>query len=1024
MAACLRSQPARAVIAFTFVTGSIFGFAGPGATPKAAAAVTSPPEYSWPRIGHDPGNSGVSADPAISSSNAAGLGVRWMESTGAGIVSSPVVAWNQELGETLVYVGNEAGYLTAFNQTTGGTVWSVNLGSEIVSSPLVEGGYVWVTRDYSPMLYKLDAATGAEVCSAPLTSTSEGSPTIGTPSGGTTSIYIGVNDLGTTSGPIYSVAESNCAVNWQFTNYSTVSGTWDPLSFATDATGRSLVLAGTADTDASIYAIDALTGSLVWSFKTFAEPGNTDTDVGAGVSVSPPGAKGFPDGVAYVPGEDGYMYALDLTTGTLIWDTYFGAGLPSYHTARATAALVGGAVVFGEADGVMALDQTTGTKLWSYTTNVESLSAAAGLGPSGQQVVAVTTVAGAFDVLDASSGSLLYSFHSPTYATSSMADVDGNLLVTSADGFVYDLAVGGGNGAPPATVISSPLNSGIVSYPSSGALTVHGSAQGQKIEGVEVAIQSGGSSGPWWNAETATWTHGFFDNQATLAKLGLSSTRWSFVLPVPSEGGEYRVEASAYQKNGLADTNELSASPGATNIVFTVKPAAGTARLTTPLGSVVAPGTAVAVGGSGFAPDETVSISLGSTMLATKTTSSNGRLPRIYVKIPANAAFGPAELTGVGASSGKTASAPIDILNSWMGAGYSATHPSFEPNDVTLLETVAPGPPTFLAPAWSDPLAAGVRTSLAVADDIGYYADDAGDVTAVDVRNGQPVWTAHVASSIDSSPALTATQVILGTRDDSVVALDRNSGQPQWSTTTTSPVESAPALSGDQVLVGSDDGTVYSLNAATGAVSWSYHAGGSVLGSPAVDAASGIVVVGDTSGAVTALSCASGSVLWQVTTGGPVTATASIYSGVVYVGSADHTVYAFSEQTGAVTWQYQTSGQVTTGGIIYSQVGSPQSYAVGASDGSIYLLNLVTGGAQAVQNVGGPVAGLAGSKGWITVTTTDGQVWGLKRSAEPIWNTSTGAAMSAAATVLDGVIYVGGEDQTLTAYTVPGQPIP
>ena len=65
------------------------------------------------------------------------------------------------------------------------------------------------------------------------------------------------------------------------------SGAWDLISYAVDATGEPLVLFGTADPDNSLYAVDAVTGALVWRFSTVIAQG--DYDVGAGISVSAPG---------------------------------------------------------------------------------------------------------------------------------------------------------------------------------------------------------------------------------------------------------------------------------------------------------------------------------------------------------------------------------------------------------------------------------------------------------------------------------------------------------------------------------------------------------------------------------------------------------------------------------------------------------------------------------------------------------------------------------------------------------------
>ena len=54
---------------------------------------------------------------------------------------------------------------------------------------------------------------------------------------------------------------------------------------------------------------------------------------------------GFADGVAYAHSKLGYAYALDLTTGALIWQYNFGS--PSISTA----ALSGTSLVLGDGGG-------------------------------------------------------------------------------------------------------------------------------------------------------------------------------------------------------------------------------------------------------------------------------------------------------------------------------------------------------------------------------------------------------------------------------------------------------------------------------------------------------------------------------------------------------------------------------------------------------------------------------------------------------------------------------------------------
>jgi outer membrane protein assembly factor BamB len=856
----------------------------------------------------------------------------------------------------------------------------------------------------------------------------DSSPTIGTPKGGKPTVYFASIDTGTASGPVYAINVANCQVDWAFTDFNTTSGPWDPISFGTDVNGRSLILFGSADPDQSVYAVDALTGAKVWSFQTPPLAGNTDTDVGAGVTVSPPGVNGFADGVAYVPAEDGYVFALDLTTGAVLWQYDFGTGLPQIHLSRSTAALSGTRLVFGESGGVMCVNAVTGQPEWTFSTgSVESISDPVLTGPAAKQVVAVSTLAGAFDVLDASTGALLYQYQTPGFSASSFGDVNGTLVVAAADGYLYDFAPGGGNGPAPSTAMTSPGDGQTVANPQ-GSISITGTASGTSIKAVDVAIQSGGADGQWWDAQSGSWTNGgFFDNVAELTTPLASSTSWTFALPVPAAGGSFHVLVSAVQANGVADISDLSGQTGATNTSFTVTNAPGTPELHVSGSTWVAPGANLNVAGSGFSAGEPVVFTTGGVQVGTATATGTGTVSSTSLVLPNNAPFGPGVIVATGQTSQLTATAAIYVSNEWSQPGYDSGHGNAEPNDVALLDYVAPGPPEFLAPAWSLSLGGAARTSAAVYHDVAFLGDDSGTLTAVDVHNSQPLWATTQPSAIDSSPAVNGKLVFFGTEGHSVVALHEASGSHAWVTRTSSAVESAPALAGNDLYVGSDDGTVYALAQTTGAIMWHTKVAGAVVGSPAVDAGAGVVVVGDRTGMITALSAADGSVLWSTITGGAVTATPSIFGRVVYVGSADSNVYALTESAGKAVWTTTLSGAVTAGGIIYTvntQAQRPRDYVVGTQDGTVSYLDLATGSVKAVTPVDGAVVGLAASTGWVTATTSTGSISGLKRLGELLWETSVGAPFAAAPVVLNGVVYTTGTNDTLMAYTFPGSPIP
>ena len=358
---------------------------GPAATSAGAASAT----YTWPEFHNSPSLNGVSSDPAISAKNAATLGVKWMSPLGPSL-DSAMVAYDQSLGLTLAYEGGKAGYFDAVNVANGQILWSDYLGAAITSSPLVENGNVWIAPVSTGRVYKLDAATGATECSGTIKNSILSTPVVATPPGGVETVYFGSLGAGGSNGPVTAYAESDCAQLWQWSSYvisGQDSGTWAPLSYGVDASGTGLVVVGSANPDSQVYALDAVTGSLVWHFATYSPPAQ-DWDVGAGTDISAPGTNGFADGMAYVEGKDGILYALDFTTGKQVWQYNFGGNTPANGKTKgtdalSTPALSGKILVFGDNAGLYAVNAVTGTKIWFDAGTGDINSSPAIVGPAG-----------------------------------------------------------------------------------------------------------------------------------------------------------------------------------------------------------------------------------------------------------------------------------------------------------------------------------------------------------------------------------------------------------------------------------------------------------------------------------------------------------------------------------------------------------------------------------------------------------------------------------------------------------------
>ena len=196
--------------------------------------------------------------------------------------------------------------------------------------------------------------------------------------------------------------------------------------------------------------------------------------------------------------------------------------------------------------------------------------------------------------------------------------------------------------------------------------------------------------------------------------------------------------------------------------------------------------------GGGFADSEQIAISLLGETLATTTSTATGTIPTTNVPIPLSAVFGQTSLSATGLTSGRTTTAAITIADSWDELGSSATHSDFEPNDNIFYDSVDPGASIFLNPDWQYQFGAPIDTAPAIADGVAYVANTAGQLVAVDVHNGAPLWTWNLPSgaAIAGSPAVDTTRGL--------------------------------------VFVGADDGTLDAVSSATGHLVWTARIGGDV----------------------------------------------------------------------------------------------------------------------------------------------------------------------------------------------------
>lgn len=165
--------------------------------------------------------------------------------------------------------------------------------------------------------------------------------------------------------------------------------------------------------------------------------------------------------------------------------------------------------------------------------------------------------------------------------------------------------------------------------------------------------------------------------------------------------------------------------------------------------------------------------------------------------------------------------------------------------------------------------------------------------------DGTPKWTYMTGGEIDGSPVIGPDGTIyIGSKDRIFYAINPN-GTLKWDFITSDQNLNAHAITGSAAI--GADGTIYIGNGAgnlfalspNGTLKWMYATGGSIQGSPVVDAY-GTIYFGSSS-IVYALN-SDGTLKWKYITGNGIQGSPAIgANGTLYIGSYDKKLYAFKD---------------------------------------------------------------------------------------------------------------------------------
>jgi outer membrane protein assembly factor BamB len=186
--------------------------------------------------------------------------------------------------------------------------------------------------------------------------------------------------------------------------------------------------------------VNADTGAMLWTYQT--NDTTADDDVGASPTISAPGVNGFADGVVYITGKDKVTYALDLTTGSVLWQHALAVGTAGDVSGTA---LVGDTVYLGSDTGVYALNATTGAQVWRAIPSHAFYASPAVVGPAGKQVLITASITGHIYALNLATGQTLWTQTADSAGIwSSPAVSQGTIYITGKDGELLSFAPSGG----------------------------------------------------------------------------------------------------------------------------------------------------------------------------------------------------------------------------------------------------------------------------------------------------------------------------------------------------------------------------------------------------------------------------------------------------------------------------------------------------------------------------------------------------------------------------------------------------
>jgi outer membrane protein assembly factor BamB len=324
-------------------------------------------------------------------------------------------------------------------------------------------------------------------------------------------------------------------------NPNTVGGLalrWNATFWGSDpvvANGK--VYAGSGDTGDYIWALDAGTGEVLWTYPTDGSAWHTPA-VANGVVYAA-------DAVAF--------YALDAGSGALLWKFK----PPEYYPENSPVVSEGSVYLTNDAGTIYALSAATGALLWQSATGIYQLHQPA----VANHVLYTYSESGNLYALNAGTGAVIWQYATGSRHMSSPSVVNGRLYIESGDtGCLYALDASTGT---PIWQFQDGFDYVVGSTPSVANGVVYGLVSDGYSDAIDAVDANTGTliwqayTGPSWGGGSMTLANGVLyvdPHDYTLRALDAATgmSLWTYSLPDSSDGSPAIADGRVYVAGSFA----------------------------------------------------------------------------------------------------------------------------------------------------------------------------------------------------------------------------------------------------------------------------------------------------------------------------------------------------------------------------------------------------------------------------------------------------------------------------------------